>query len=257
MIRSLVAQLGVLLLASNLWAQQADGPSPLVTDRPDFTESAVSVPQGRVQFEGGYTWSRKGSETSHSIGDLLVRWGIVGGIEARLGLNSFEVIERPESTLEGLQDVELGAKIDAVHLFGWPRPAELALIAGTATPTGDTETGSREWQPKATLAFAVDVSEDLSLGTNAGLRWPVDGGRRYLEGAISAALGFGLSARWGAYFEAYTILPEGSRPDELFVNGGVTYLTSTEFQLDARIGSMVAGSTWPNMFAGIGASWRI
>jgi hypothetical protein len=240
-----------------VYAQQADDPSPLVTDRPDFTESAVSVPQGRVQFEGGYTWSRKGNETSHSIGDLLVRWGIVGGVEARLGLNSFEIVERPDSTLDGLQDVELGAKIDAVHLLGWPRSSELALIVGTATPTGDSGTGSQEWQPTATLAFAFDASENLSLGTNAGLRWPVDDGQRYLEGAISAALGFGLSERWGTYFEVYTILPEGSRPDELFVNGGVTFLTSTEFQLDARIGSMVAGSTWPNLFAGAGLSWRI
>ena len=71
------------------------------------------------------------------------------------------------------------------------------------------------------------------------------------------ALGIGLTDRWGAFVETYAILPEGSRPDELFVNGGVTFLTSDDFQLDARVGSAVAGNSWPNMFAGIGASWRI
>ena len=236
---------------------ESDDIGPLVTDRPDFTESAVGVPIGRVQIEAGYTWTRKGGETDHSLGNTLVRWGALHGFEVRFGLNSFVIAERPDADVSGLEDISIGAKLDLVKLFGWPRSSELALIAETATPTGDPDTGSREWQPKALVAFAVDLSNNLSLGANAGLRFPVEDGDRLVEGSLSAALGIGLSDRWGAYVETYAVLPEGSRPDELFVNGGVTFLTSDDFQLDARVGSAVAGSSWPNMFAGIGASWRI
>ena len=42
---------------------ESDDIGPLVTDRPDFTESAVGVPIGRVQIEAGYTWTRKGGAT--------------------------------------------------------------------------------------------------------------------------------------------------------------------------------------------------
>ncbi len=234
-----------------------DDPGPLVTDRPDFTESALSVPAGRLQIEGGYTLSRQGSETSHSIGDLLLRFGILRGFEARLGLNSFAIIERPGSDADGLEDISVGTKLDAVELFGWPRTTRLALIAATTVPSGSSETGSTEWQPEATLAFSFDISERLGLGSNAGLRFPVDEGGRFVQGAISVALAIGLSDTWGTYVEAYTLLPEGARPDELFLSAGVTFLTSDDFQLDARVGSAVAGSNWPNLFAGLGASWRI
>ena len=256
-IRLLPTFLCVLFGASALGAQEANDPGPLITDRPDFTESALSVPAGRLQIEGGYTGSRQGSETSHSVGDLLLRFGILRGFEARLGLNSFVILERPGADLDGLQDISVGTKLDAVELFGWPRTVRLALIAATAVPSGNSETGSTEWQPDATLAFSFDISDRLGLGSNAGLRFPVDDGGRFTQGALSVALAIGLSDRWGAYAEAYALLPEGSRPDELFLNAGVTFLTSDDFQLDARVGSAVAGNVWPNVFAGIGASWRI
>jgi len=256
-IRSLSTLHCVLLGATALGAQEADDPGPLVTDRPDFTESALSVPAGRLQIEGGYTWSRQGDETSHSIGELLLRLGLLRGFEARLGLNSFAIVERPGSDVDGLEDISLGTKLDVVELFGWPRTARLALIAATAVPSGSSEIGPTEWQPEATLAFSFNISERLGLGSNAGLRFPVDEEGRFTQGALSVALGIGLSDSWGTYIEAYTLLPEGSRPDELYLNAGVTFLTSDDLQLDARVGSAVAGSIWQNVFAGIGASWRI
>jgi hypothetical protein len=255
--QSLVTLLGVVLLAPGLDAQEANDPGPLITDRPDFTESALSVPAGRLQIEGGYTWSRQSSETSHSIGELLLRFGILRGFEARLGLNSFVIVERPGADLDGLKDISVGTKLDAVELFGWPRTTRLALIAATAVPSGNSETGSTTWNPEAILAFSFDISDRVGLGSNAGLRFPVDDGGRFIQGMISVAFAYGLSDRWGTYAEAYALLPEGSRPDELFLNAGVTFLTSDDFQFDARVGSAVAGNVWPNVFAGIGASWRI
>ena len=51
MFQSLVTLFGLLLLAPGLGAQEADDPGPLITDRPDFTESAVSVPAGRLRLQ--------------------------------------------------------------------------------------------------------------------------------------------------------------------------------------------------------------
>jgi hypothetical protein len=59
---------------------------PLVTDRPDFTESSSTVGSGVLQLEGGVTFvdSRSGADVT-SVGEILARWGIfIGGMEASL-----------------------------------------------------------------------------------------------------------------------------------------------------------------------------
>jgi hypothetical protein len=48
---------------------------PLVTDRPDFTESAATVTRGRTQVEMGYTFTSAGDFDEHAMGELLVRIG--------------------------------------------------------------------------------------------------------------------------------------------------------------------------------------
>ena len=66
-IRSLLAlSLGALFCVP--WAEVAvAGDDPLVTDRPDFTESAVTVTRGRTQIEMGYTFSQFGAYGSLGV----------------------------------------------------------------------------------------------------------------------------------------------------------------------------------------------
>lgn len=59
----------------------------IATDRPDFTESAETVPWGRVQLEMGYTFTQeKGARLSyreHTMPEFLLRIGIVERFELR------------------------------------------------------------------------------------------------------------------------------------------------------------------------------
>ncbi|MBY0513076.1 MAG: transporter, partial [Gemmataceae bacterium] len=54
---------------------------PLASDRPDFTEASSTVGKGRVQLEGGYTFTRDHSgevaTTSHSYPEALLRIGMI------------------------------------------------------------------------------------------------------------------------------------------------------------------------------------
>ena len=247
---------GVMALPPGLGAQTVDDTPPLITDRPTFTLSAQTVPAGRLQIEGGYTVSRQADETTHSIGDLAVRYGVLRGVEARLGVNAFVLVERPGEDSDGFEGMSLGARLDAVELLGWPSSARLSLTAGTTIPSGGSETGTDSFQPAVVLSASFDLAESLVLGANAGVQFPVEDSRRYTETALSAVLAIGLSERWNTFVETYAILPDGSRQDELYMDAGVTFLASPKLQLDARIGSAIAGSVWPNMYVGIGASWR-
>ena len=240
----------------------------LVTDRPDFTESPLTVAPGRVQLEGGYTFSRLESERSHTVGELLARIGVVDRLEFRLGLNSFVFRSEPDAvdslpsgrnrSVRGLEDVTLGLKVEVLR----PPPSmpglpQLGILAGTTIPTGHSEIGSSGLQPGAILAAGWDLTEWLSAGMNVGYAYPEDENSRFDELSGSLALGFGLTKRLGAFAEWYGIYPLPSdREAANNADAGFTYLLSPGFQLDARLGVGLGGPQ-PNFFIGAGAAWRI
>ncbi len=239
----------------------------LVTDRPDFTESPVSVAPGRVQLEGGYTYSSVQSEKSHTVGELLARIGAVDRLEFRFGINSLVFRSVRDSgdapatgprSVRGLEDLTLGLKVEVLR----PPPSKpglprLGIIAGTSIPTGRSEVGANSVQPGALLAAGWDLTDWLAVGMNVGYAYPEDDEDRFDELSGSVALGFGLTRRLGAFAEWYGIYPLPSdRDNENNADAGFTYLLSPGFQLDARFGVGLGGPR-PNFFVGAGAAWRI
>jgi hypothetical protein len=239
----------------------------LVTDRPDFTESAVSVAPGRVQLEGGYTFSQVEAEKTHTVGELLARFGALDRLEFRLGINSAvfqsaqdsaDVPASPPRSVQGLDDITLGLKVELLR----PPPSKpglprLGLIAGTSIPTGRSDVGANRVQPGATLAAGWDLTDWLSLGTNVGYAYLEGDDGRFDELAGSAAFGFGLTRRLGAFAEWFGTFPLPADRDEAnTINAGATYLLSPSLQLDTRIGVGLNGPR-PNFFVGAGAAWRI
>jgi hypothetical protein len=240
----------------------------LVTDRPDFTESALTVAPGRFQLEGGYTFSRLEGERSHTVGELLARIGVVDRLEFRLGLNSFVFRSEPDAvdslpsernrSLRGLDDVTLGLKVEVLrHPPSKPGLPQLGILVGTTIPTGRSEIGSSGLQPGAILAAGWDLTDWLSAGMNVGYAYPEDENGRFDELSGSVALGFGLTKRLGAFAEWFGIYPLPSdREAANNADAGFTYLLSPGFQLDARVGVGLGGPR-PNFFIGAGAAWRI
>ena len=102
--------------------------APLVTDRPDFTESALTVPRGSVQLETGLTVERASGTGTVSGPEALVRWSPASKLELRLAAPNYVTGE----FVDGLGDVGVGVKIAAGRGAGW----DLAGIASLSLPTG-------------------------------------------------------------------------------------------------------------------------
>ena len=245
-----------LAAPSPLAAQTGD---PLVTDRPDFTESAVTVRPGRVQLEAGYTFGRNGDASSHTFGEVLLRIGALSRIEVRLGLNSYAVIDSRSDAQQGFEDVSLGAKIsllDPPSRFELLRPA-LALLVGTSLPVGADGFGGEGLWPETKLAFAWSLSERLSLGTNLNVASVQIDGDRFAQFSGSLTLGVALSNRLGAFAELFGFASGSSQGlDTGFLNGGATFLAHENVQLDARAG-IGFDNPKPNYFLGLGFAWRL
>ncbi len=239
-------------------AQQAG--DPLVTDRPDFTESALAVAPGVVQLELGYTLTRGGAVNTHTLGEVLLRIGIVPRAELRVGLNSFAWDDDPLGDNTGLEDASVGLKVELANGggalgFDLLKP-RVALLLSTTIPTGGAAFGEEDLRPGAVLALSWDVSERVGLGANANVAAASEAGDRYGQFSGAVSVGVSLTERVGAYGEYFMFAPSGPGDDATgFLNGGFTFLVSNDFQFDARAGIGLYG-TDTDLFVGAGLARR-
>ncbi|HEX9945053.1 MAG TPA: transporter [Thermoanaerobaculia bacterium] len=235
---------------------------PLVTDRPDFTESVSTVPPGHYQIEAGTTFARQGDADSSSLGEVLVRIGAGERLEARLGLGSYGRVDPGlpvTGTVSGYEDPSVGLKVrlteDDPDLLAPGHPA-MALLFATTLPLGSDELTSDEWQPEAKLALSWALTDRWSLGSNLGYAYPAGEDERFHQLSASLTAGLSLTERLGVYLEGFGFSKESTDGSGTrYVNSGLTWLLSNDLQLDVRIGAGL-DDPHPNWFAGLGAAVR-
>lgn len=252
-----------------LRAQEPEAVPELVTDRPDQTESATVVPPGLVQLETGALWTRDDQgrlsvDTTEAPGTLL-RIGLVPKVELRLGWagdveEEAEISGRDIGEVSGLGDAEVGAKVHLARERG--RRPRTALLVGVSVPVGDDEVSSERFDPSFRFAFAHTLTERISLGYNVGMAWSSEltapeERETFSFGQYTAALGFGLSERWGAFVEVFGDVPvDAPGGTESSVDGGFTFLVREHLQLDVSAGVGLSESA-PDEFLGLGLSVRL
>ena len=255
----LLTILGSVVLPFDALAQEAGSP-PMVTDRPDATESAVTVAVGVFQLESGYTFDKVDDVKIHSLGEILLRVGVADILELRFGINSYQWARGQTGINHGLQDSTVGLKLrllDNEGKTGLGSP-QVAVLASTSVPTGSSLMSQNKIEPEMRLSVSWDLSERLALGTNFSYSYTneVAVDTRSHEAGTTLSLGIALTDSWGAYaeyFGPYTMVRDGPRED--YVNGGVTFLVERDFQLDARIGYGLNGLE-DDFFVGFGSAVR-
>ena len=220
---------------------------PIVTDRPDFTEASSTVGLGVVQLEMGYTFVEDTSGgtrvRSHSLPQALWRVGLFRDwFEFRIAQTWVE--ERTSTggvrnTESGLDDLYIGAKIALTEQCGCL--PEMAIIPQALVPTGDDAFTNNQLMPGLNWVYSWEVTDCLSIaGSTQGNRARDDAGEAYTEFAQSAAIGVGLTDRWGAYAEWFAFFPHSaidpSAKPEHYFNGGFTYLLTNDIQFDIEAG---------------------
>lgn len=239
-------------------ASAASAAAQIVTDRPNFTESTATVPSGRMQLEAGYTLFRATDFTGHQLGEGLLRIGLIPGLELRAGIPSYNTATREVGPAEfessGFGDASIGMKLGLYESGMSEGLPSASLLLGTSIPLGDDDFGADGLEPEAKLALGWSLAPRLDLGVNVNYtqRNP-SFGDNYDEWAASVALGFPLAGRLSGFGEYYAIRPDfpGDAGDEDVVGGGITFLLSPDFQLDARVG-VELDSHADAMFFGVG-----
>lgn len=235
---------------------------PLITDRPDFTESSSTVGRGVAQLELGYTYAydtENGQGTrDQSIGQPLLRYGIFAEwLEFRIGLAPVEQQVAGSPSDQGIEDMYLGFKIGLTPQEGI-RP-EMALIPQATVPTGTGGFEGDEMLPGVNWVYSWEINDWLGIaGSSQGNR-ALDEvtNESYWEFAQSVTAAFGLTDELGFYTEWYAFFPSSADTArvEHYLNGGFTYLINNDVQFDisAGVGMNEAASDY---FLGTGLSIR-
>lgn len=234
----------------------------LITDRPDQTESSITVPRGALQIETGLifeNYSGKGFNLENfSLGTTLFRYGIRNNFELRLG-SSYQISTlKPgsgmsDTTQQGMSPISGGIKVFIAEEKGpWP---ELALLADL-TINQVTTLDFRPTYNYSTIRFAAShtLSDRYSLGYNLGYANNGEDPKGYF--IYTVVLGMRVSEKIGAFLEAYGNFDPAGIPRHR-IDGGFTWLINHNLQFDLSGGYGPEDDGVSMWFVSTGISWRI
>jgi len=219
----------------------------LVTDRPDFTESPVTVPRGSVQVETGSTWERAGGVSSLTAPEVLLRWGSWGTVELRLGLpdyvRAFETWSR--------SDASLGLKVGLRRFGAW----ETALIETLMLPVGDAVIGADDGVAgQFILTTGRDLGDRMSVGSQVSATLGTGDSANKVDFGSTVVLGMGLTDRVATFAElALDGLEDRGRA--LVFHHGYAWQVSPLLQLDVHAAYGLTDSA-PSAQVGVGLATR-
>lgn len=201
----------------------------LSPDRPDTTESPVTVDAGAWVVEASYfDWRREGGDDTYTVMATNVKVGLTDRIDLQ---TVFDAYTWEDAGAEGFSDVTLRLKYNVWGNDGGS--TAFALFPFVKIPT-DTSISNGEVEGGLILPFSIDLSEGIGLGLMAEFDAVHDGIDDYdLEFVHSAVLGFDLTDRVGLFTEYVGVAGPGDY--EAYLSGGTTFSVTDDLVFDAGV----------------------
>lgn len=233
------------LFLSSLFAI-AQETSLTASDRPGTGDGPAVVPTKEVQLEMGLTYQDFENFRAYSIGEALIRVGLLDRLEGRIFLNSYNDLEFDDGYgISGFSDTGLGIKYGVVN----NESVQFALLGGTSLPTGDNEFGSDDPHINLGFAFGKTFTDKISWGINGS--WQDEDDNDFEVYVISTALAYALSDQTGLGFGYTRGFRDQAFDDNQQLEATITYIVAGNLQFDGQITKGI-GSVFSEYFA-IGA----
>lgn len=219
---------------------------PMITDRPDTTESPYTVPAGRFQIEASFLDYSKdrsaaqGRRYQRVFGQMNIKRGLAQDTDLQLAFNTHSFAGQVEggdrSYSEGFGDVTLRLKRNI-----WGNDAgktAFGLMPYVTFPT-HTRVSEKAWASGIIFPLAWTLPNGWTLGMMEELDFrdrAADGAGRF-QSLHSATLGIALSETVGSYWELVSIAGF-SQSHQLSANAGLTFQIGPNLVFDtgSRIG---------------------
>ena len=242
------AFLFALLMVQPFMVQSSLAQEAMSTDRPDFTESPLTVGQGTVQVEAGATIQTAGDLSLMNSGEGLIRYGLKPRFELRFGLPSLISGDEIDS---GLSDINVGFKWTIAQL---QNGVDLGLVATAILPTGDDDFTEDAINPSVIFIASKPVNDRMSIAGqfSVGLVEAVDDWDSTWHATV--VMGASITDRLGGFLEVKgesTLIDETS----MVFHTGLLFGVSEDFQLDVHLGTGL-NDTGGDEFFGLGLAVR-
>ena len=251
-----------------LTGEKATEKDEIETDRDSFTPATTIVGRRRLIVESAYSFedNRRVKET-HSLPELILRYGLTDRIELRLGWN-YEVggagsattgadASEGDTLLGGgslLRESTLsyGVKFRVTDQDRWIPQSAVILQAFTPTSGEDTAT-----QFVSTAVAGWTLPNRWKFDT--ALRYGLDSeeGTRFNQWAPSAVLKVPLGEKFAAHAEYFGIYTTGKEANATkhFFSPGLHYLVSPDLEVGFRLGWGLNDQS-ARFFSNVGVGWR-
>lgn len=237
----------------------------LETDRDSFTPSTNIVGQKRLVLESSYSFidNRNVYET-HSLPEILARYGILPNVELRFGVNyevggaGSPIAGNVPKSLEARDELEhesrllYGTKVFLTDQEAW-LPQSSFILQGFTPTSGETTATTIS----ASYVFGWEIHEsfvwDSSIRYSSGL-FEED---RFDIWSPSTVIKVPLGEKWKVHAEYFGIFSDGREPEsnQHFFSPGAHYLITRNLEIGTRVGWGLNAEA-PNFFSNLGMGIR-
>lgn len=208
----------------------------LSADRPDTTESAITVDAGHIQLEISIgDWSRERRDDAVTFMQSNVKFGLDDKTDVQFVFDTW-VLENNAGgeDADGFGDVQIRLKRNLWGNDGETEDA-FALFPYVKIPTGARRSND-ELEGGLILPYAMPLTESLDLGLMGQFDAVYDESSEEhdLEFLHTAVLGYPIEGDLGGFLEYVGVLGEGS-DYVASTNLGITYESGPDLLLDAGV----------------------
>ena len=198
----------------------------LSPDRPDATESPLTVDAGRFALEASlFDYRRDHGAESYTYGQLNFKAGLTHDIDLQTVVDLYS--DTPDGY--GFGDVTMRLKWNIYGNDGGD--SALALMPFVKIPT-DTDLSNNQWEGGLIIPWGTSLTDTIGLGLMAEFDYVYneDNGDHEFEFLHTAVLGFDLTDKAGAYLEYIGIAGEDDY--QAYLAGGMNYAVNENLILD-------------------------
>jgi Putative MetA-pathway of phenol degradation len=217
----------------------------LSTDRPDQTESPITVDAGHIQIEADavfYTYNKfeQTKDNGFSIAAINLKVGLTNFADIQFILPSYTRIktkfDNQESTVDGVSDLITRLKI---NIIGNDKGKfALGIMPIVKWPTASSDLGNDEFEWGVVIPISLELPNDFGAGAMVKFDYLTDIERdeRYTSMVLTGAIGRSLTDAVGAFVE---IVGEKSFIDDSqwqsIFSTGLIYGVNKDLQIDAGV----------------------
>ena len=244
----------LLALAAALVALPAAAQEQVEPDRPDVTNGTHIVTTGLVQIEIGALYTHAAAH-QHAFGSpTTVRVGLTDWIEARVGTDGVLTQTDGVTSVVGLGNTQLGAKLRLwADEGGIP---VLSVLPMVTLPSANPDKGLGSGEPDYTIALLTgsDLGRHAHVDVNYGIGSIGAGGGapHFTQHLVSASLSDAISDRWNPYVEMFWFSrQEADGSHVVAMDAGAIYELGSRYALDCGLQLGVAGGPGLTAFGGV------